>query len=163
MSFSESYYYLAGCPLEEDCRECRSGKNKHFWGKTPDDVKEKVTWHLKKSQYHMLPKEDAAAVAELCDVKFHEAVDEDANGGNRSKRAKRTPTRCEEEETPPPRGEEEIVVVDGGGESREILSLIAGAAMAAHRCKRIADEASVAFGDCASRLDILKRRYSEFV
>ena len=67
-----SYYQIEICPLEEECRECKSGKNKMFWGHDEDQVKERVEWHLMKSQYHSESKADARLLADLSLIEFFE-------------------------------------------------------------------------------------------
>ena len=43
-----SYFSVETCPLAEDCAECKSGKNKNFWGHTEAQVKDKIAWQLER-------------------------------------------------------------------------------------------------------------------
>ena len=72
-----SYYYVIDCPLDTECSECKSGKNKNFWGDTPKKVYDKIVWHLMKSSLHTVNKDDAEALATLVEPLLHTSDTED--------------------------------------------------------------------------------------
>ena len=160
-----SYYQIEICPLEEECRECKSGKNKMFWGHDEDQVKERVEWHLMKSQYHSKSKADARLLADLSLIEFFEEPTPKRRGVAASAERSPTPKRQRTSEssgsrpirTPvPPRDPPRFraimenaapraILEDEGWNDDNAVDLLTGAATAANRCKRIADEASAAF------------------
>ena len=151
----EPYYWIEECPLAEDCGECKSGKNRNFWGKEDKACKAQVVWHLRKSKYHELKQEDAENIVEMsCVAEFQEEPNKKKRRGSASS------AEVEEEvvEEEVPAVEEVPAIVQTGGPD-EIATLMASAATAAHRCRRIADDAAVAFADAGCRLDTLRRRY----